>query len=167
MYNRRNAKPGMSGLDIAPKEIFLTYSTQFIFLTIRLVPGNVVMVAIDMCGKNPITGEWIYGIKWKHVYINISALFIVNTTSTLKSVVPTAYCFCLDGHLGGCAVAIVVAVVVVVVFVLFCLLFIYLFNFFCRFGWYSYLCCHYCHPYCCFCCWCHRCLFCVCGYCCC
>ena len=40
----------------------LAYSTQFVFLTIRLVPGNVVMVAIDMCGKSPITGEWIYGI---------------------------------------------------------------------------------------------------------
>ena len=25
------------------------------------------MVAIDMCGKGPITGEWIYEIAWKHV----------------------------------------------------------------------------------------------------
>ena len=58
----RNVKPGMFGLGIAPKEIFLVYSTQFVFLTIRLVPGNVAMVAIDMCGKGPITGEWIYGI---------------------------------------------------------------------------------------------------------
>ena len=56
------AKPGMFGLDIVSKENFLAYSTQFIFLVIRLVPGNVVMVAIDMCGKSPITGEWIYGI---------------------------------------------------------------------------------------------------------
>ena len=56
------AKPGMFGLDIASKENFLAYSTQFIFLIIRLVPGNVVMVAIDMCGKSPITGEWTYGI---------------------------------------------------------------------------------------------------------
>ena len=47
---------------IAPKEIFLAYSTQFVFLIIRLVPGNVVMVAIDMCWKSPTTGEWIYGI---------------------------------------------------------------------------------------------------------
>ena len=58
----RNIKPGMFGLGIAPKEIFLAYSTQFVFSTIRLVPGNVVMVAIDMCKKSPITGEWIYGI---------------------------------------------------------------------------------------------------------
>ena len=57
-----HAKPGMFGLGRTPKENFLTYSTQFIFLIIRLVPGNVVMVAIDMCGKSPITGEWIYGI---------------------------------------------------------------------------------------------------------
>ena len=52
----------MFGLGIVPKETFLAYSTQFIFLIIKLVPGNVVMVAIDMCGKNPITEEWIYGI---------------------------------------------------------------------------------------------------------
>ena len=74
----------MFRLDIAPKEIFLAYSTQFFFLTKKLVPGNVVMVAIDMCGKSPIMGEWIYGITWKHVYFNISVLFIVDTSSTLK-----------------------------------------------------------------------------------
>ena len=48
-------------LDMAQKKNFLAYSTHFIFLIIRLVPVNVVMVAIDMCGKSPITGEWIYG----------------------------------------------------------------------------------------------------------
>ena len=64
---RTIAKPGIFGLGMVPKEGFLAYSTQFIFLIIRLVPGNVVMVAIDMCGKSPITGEWIYGITWKHV----------------------------------------------------------------------------------------------------
>ena len=62
------AKPGMFGLGMVPKEGFLAYSTQFIFLIIRLVPGNVVMVAIDMCGKRPITGKWIYGITSKHVF---------------------------------------------------------------------------------------------------
>ena len=56
------AKPGMFGLDKVSKENFLAYSTQFIFLVIILVPGNVVMVAIDMYRKRPITGEWIYGI---------------------------------------------------------------------------------------------------------
>ena len=56
----RNVKPGMFGLSIAPKEIFLTYSTHFVFSTIRLVLGN--MVAFDMCGKSPITEEWLYGI---------------------------------------------------------------------------------------------------------
>ena len=56
------AKPRMLGLDIVPKENFLVYSTQFTFLVIILVPGNVVMVTVDMCGKSPITGEWIYGI---------------------------------------------------------------------------------------------------------
>ena len=52
----------MFGLDIVSEENFLAYSTQFIFLIIRLVLGNVVMVAMDMCGKSPIMGEWIYGI---------------------------------------------------------------------------------------------------------
>ena len=61
------AKPGMLGLGMAPKENFLAYSTQFIFLMIRLVPGNVVIVVIDMCGKSPITRVWIYGIMWKHI----------------------------------------------------------------------------------------------------
>ena len=56
----RNFKPGMFGLGIAPKETFLAYSTQFMFSIIRLVPGNVVIVSTDMCGKSPITGEWIY-----------------------------------------------------------------------------------------------------------
>ena len=51
----RNVKPGMFGLGIAPKVTFLAYSTQFVVLIIR--PGNVVMVAINMCGKNPITGS--------------------------------------------------------------------------------------------------------------
>ena len=58
----RNVKPGMFVLGIAPKETFPAYSTQFVFLIIRLVPGNLAIVAIDMCGKSPITGEWIYGI---------------------------------------------------------------------------------------------------------
>ena len=53
------AKPGMFGLGMAPKENFLAYSTQFLFLIIRPVPGNVIMVAIYICGKSPITGEWI------------------------------------------------------------------------------------------------------------
>ena len=56
------AKPGMFALDMVQKEGFLAYSTQFIFLIIRLAPGNLVMVAIDMCGKSPITGEWVYEI---------------------------------------------------------------------------------------------------------
>ena len=58
----RNVKPGMFGLGIAPRETFLVYSIQFVFLIIIFVPGNVIMVAIDVCGKSPITREWIYGI---------------------------------------------------------------------------------------------------------
>ena len=56
------AKPEMFGLGMVPKEGFLAYSTQFIFSIIRLAPGNMVMVATNMCGKSPIMGEWIYAI---------------------------------------------------------------------------------------------------------
>ena len=51
------------------------------------------------------------------MYFNISVLSIVDITSILKLMFPTAYCFCLDGHLGGCVVDIIVAVVAVVVVV--------------------------------------------------
>ena len=46
---------------------------------IRLVPGNVVMVATDMYGKSPhywakrvreVEGEWIYGVTRAHIYFN-------------------------------------------------------------------------------------------------
>ena len=47
-------------------------------------------------------GEWVCRIRWKHVYFNISVLFIVGTTSTLKLLFPITYCFCLDSHLSGC-----------------------------------------------------------------
>ena len=35
------------------------------------------MVAIDMCGKHPITGEWIYGIMGKHALAFIFFVFFV------------------------------------------------------------------------------------------
>ena len=62
VFFSRIVKPGMFRLGIAPKENFLIYSTQFGFFKIRIVPGNLIMIAIDMCGKNPVTEEWIYGI---------------------------------------------------------------------------------------------------------
>ena len=124
----------MFRLGVAPKETFLAYSAHFVFLTIRLVPGNVVMVAINMCGKSLTTEEWIYGISWKHVYLNISFLFTVDTTFILKLAFLLLFVFVLmQGHLGGCVVAIIVNVVVVVVvylFRFFVYLFIYLFIYF-------------------------------------
>ena len=127
----------MFRLGVAPKETFLAYSTHFVFLTIRLVPGTVVMVAINMCGKSLTTEEWIYGISWKHVYLNISFLFTVDTTFILKLAFLLLFVSVLmQGHLGGCVVAIIVNVVVVVVVYLFIYLdflsiylFIYLFFF--------------------------------------
>ena len=164
----------MFRLGVAPKETFLAYSTHFVFLTIRLVPGNVAMVAMNMCGKSLTTEEWIYGISWKHVYLNISFLFTVDTNFILKLAFLLLFVSVLmQGHLGGCVVAIIVNVVVVVVVYLFIYLdflsiylFIYLFFFFCRCDRYSYLCCRCFHRYCYFCCWCHRCLLCVRGCCC-
>ena len=63
------AKPGMFGLDIASKENFLSDSTQFIFFIIRLVPGNVVMVDIDMCGKPPTRGSGYMELRKTMYYL--------------------------------------------------------------------------------------------------
>ena len=41
---------------MVPKVNVLAHLTQFIFLIIRLVPENVVMVAITTCGKSPMKG---------------------------------------------------------------------------------------------------------------
>ena len=61
------------------------------------------------------------------MHFNIFLLFIIDTTSILKLVFPTVYCFCLDGYFGGFVVAIVFTVV-------FIYLFTYLFIYsFCRF----------------------------------
>ena len=59
----RNVKLGMFGLEMEPKENFVAYSTQIVFLIIRLLLRNVLMVAINTCGKNTIMGELIYEIK--------------------------------------------------------------------------------------------------------
>ena len=121
-----------------PQKIFLDYSTQFVFLKIRLVPGNVVMVA--KCGKSPITGDWISEITWKHTYSNISNFFIVDTTSLLKFVFPIAYYFCLGGRLGGCVVVAVVSIYYLfLLIILFSCLFIYLFHLFIHLFIYFYL----------------------------
>ena len=58
----RYLKPGMFGLGIVLKKIFLTYSAHFVFSTVRLVPGNPVMVIIDISGKSSI---------WNYVKIGI------------------------------------------------------------------------------------------------
>ena len=102
----------MFGLGMVPKENFLAYSSQFVFLTITLVLWNVLMVAIDTCAKSPITGEWIYPVTWKYMYFNISVLsfFILDNTSILKLVFPITYCFCLDSLLSGCVAVIIVVV---------------------------------------------------------
>ena len=50
--------------------IFLACSTQFVFLIIRLVPANVVMVTIDMCGKSSII-------------VNLVIIFIIIITITI------------------------------------------------------------------------------------
>ena len=86
----RNVKPGMFGLGMVLKKNFLAYSTHFVFLTIGLVPGNMVMVAND---KSHHRGVDV--CNYVKVYFNISVLFIVDNTSILKLVFPITYCFFL------------------------------------------------------------------------
>ena len=104
----RNIKPGILGLGIASKEIFLVYSTQFVFSTVRLVPGNVVMVAIDMCGKRYVFKYLRCFYCTYYLYYKISVFYY-----------SFFYYFCVDGHLGGCVVTIIVTVVVVAFIYLF------------------------------------------------
>ena len=107
--------------------------TQFVFLTIRPVPGN--MVAIAICKKSPIMGERIYEIMWKHAPFNIKhASFYSRYYFYFK--ISVFYCLLLQSwwSLGW----------------LCCCHF-----FFCCFDCYSYFCCCGCHHYCYFCCWCH------------
>ena len=158
----RNDKPGMFGLGIAVKEISLAYSTQSVF-------DRTFYPTLICAEKAPSRG-----CRYMELHENMcilmfslcffSVVFIVDSTSILKSVCTTGYCFCLDGDFGGCVVAIIFAVVVVSFFcfvLVFCFLFIYFFIclFFCCFDQYSYLCCRCCHHCRCFCCWCHHCIF--------
>ena len=62
-------KPENFGLDMPTKENFLVYLSQFIFLIIKLVPGNVVMAGIYICDNGTIRGNWIYAVTWKHVLL--------------------------------------------------------------------------------------------------
>ena len=55
MFNR-NVEPEMFGQGMAPKKIFWPMQPSLSFLTVRLAPGNVVMVVVDICGNSPITG---------------------------------------------------------------------------------------------------------------
>ena len=80
-----------------------------------------------MSGKSLITGKWIYGITWKRVHFNIFVLFIVDNTPIFNLAFPTADCFCIDGHLGGCVIAIIVTVAAAVFIQLFTFFFVFLF----------------------------------------
>ena len=111
------------------KEIFLAYSTHFVFSRIRLVLGNVVMVVIDNCRKSPITEEWIYGITWKHVYFSIFVVFMVYTTSILKLAFPTTV-FPTISVFMVTLVTVLLSFVLLLLFLLFFYVFIYLFLYF-------------------------------------
>ena len=153
----------MFGLGIALKEIFLSYSTQFVFSIVRLVPGNVVMAAINTCGKSPIMGEWIYGITWNHVYFNIPVFYCRYYFYFQTSV---SYCLLIDWLIDLFIYLFIH--LFINLFFFFIYLFIYLFIIFsATLTCYSHFCCHCCYHCCCFCCWNHRCLLCVFGYCCC
>ena len=59
VFFRRNVKPWTFGLGVAPKENFLTYSTQFAYLTTRIIPGNEVMAIIKMCGNGRVLSRGV------------------------------------------------------------------------------------------------------------
>ena len=124
---KRNSKP--------PRQVSLLVAFKvlpgiyfFYIHTLRFSPGNLVIVVSDMCVSSHIMREWINGITWKHVYCNISVLFIADTTVILKLMFRTGYCF--FGHLGGCVavinifVALVTVAVFWVIFLLFQLIFV-------------------------------------------
>ena len=81
----RNVKSGMFGLGIMPKEIFLAYSTQFIFSTIRL---TWLWSPFTYAEKAP-SGRSQYMELFENVYFSIFVLFIVDTISILKLALPT------------------------------------------------------------------------------
>ena len=62
-------KTGIFGLGMASKEYFLANSTEFIFLIIRLVPGNVVMVTIDMYEKSQKRGRGYMKLRERKYYL--------------------------------------------------------------------------------------------------
>ena len=48
---------------------FLAYSTQFVFLIIRQLSRNLVIITIDNCRrKKGIVEKWKHTITWKHHY---------------------------------------------------------------------------------------------------
>ena len=61
---------------MVPKVNVLAHSTQFIFLTIRLVPENVIMVAITNCGNSPSRGVDIW--KFVKTCINFYVFCLLN-----------------------------------------------------------------------------------------
>ena len=160
----RNVKPGVFGLGIAPKKIFIAYPTQFVFLT-TILDLELWSRSWLICAEKPHNG----GVdirNYMKIYFNIFVFFIVGTTSIFVSycllVLPWWYlgwlCCC---HYYCCFIYLLtylfiyLFILFVCVFYLFIHLLVYFFD-------YSYLCCccccccHRCH---CFCCWCHCCFF--------
>ena len=76
----RNVKSGMFGLGMVPKEIFLAYSIQFVFSTIRL---TWLWSPFTYAEKAP-SGRSRYIEFFENVYFSIFVLFIVDTISILK-----------------------------------------------------------------------------------
>ena len=98
-------------LGMALKGNFLAYLTDFIFLVVRLLPGNMVMVANDICGKSLKTGSG-NGITWKHILAFIF-LFLylfgppsVSWKGPMKYGLSTFPSVLLSFHLFGCLLGI-------------------------------------------------------------
>ena len=59
------------------------------------------------------------------MYFNIFVPIIVDTTSILKLVFPTVYCFFLECYVGGCLVAIIATAVVFIYLFIYLILFLF------------------------------------------
>ena len=78
----------MFELGIEPKENFLTYSTQFVFFTIRLVPETWSWTPLTCAERAPSRGSGYIELRANMCILIISILFIVDTNSVLKLVFP-------------------------------------------------------------------------------
>ena len=90
----------MFGPGITPKEVFLVYSTQFVFLAIRVVLGNMIMVVYLL---------FIYLFIHLFILFHLFIIFSVASTVIFIFVVINTVAFIVDVIVAFC-VCVVIAV---------------------------------------------------------